>query len=122
MGTCHEDSDPARRLEEILNTAAIGTTPKPAVLQLIQRIRLTYGRLTIRVDGRLTARHRSLRKFPSVDASHKGTLHGRLNPSESCMLSHLDEVGADVRLRARFADLADEDVDSAEGDPLPVLN
>ena len=41
---------------------------------------------------------------------------------QSRTLSRLDDVGADVRLRARFADLADEDVDSAEGDPVPVLN
>ena len=38
------------------------------------------------------------------------------------MLSRLDDVGAGVRLRARFADLADEDVNSAEGDPVPVLD
>ena len=38
------------------------------------------------------------------------------------MLSRLDDGSADVRLRARLADLADEDVNSAEGDPVPVLN
>ena len=37
------------------------------------------------------------------------------------MLSRLDDVGADVRLRARFADLADEDTDSTKGDPVPIL-
>ena len=57
-----------------------------------------------------------------MDTSHESMLHGRLNPGRTRTLSHLDEVGADVRLRARFADLADEDVDSAEGDPVPVLN
>ena len=57
-----------------------------------------------------------------MDASHEGTLHGWQSPGGSRTLSHLDEVGADVRLRARLADLADEDVDSAEGDPVPVLN
>ena len=35
------------------------------------------------------------------------------------MLSRLDDVGADVRLKARLADLADEDVDSAEGTRYP---
>ena len=57
-----------------------------------------------------------------MDASHEGTLHGRLSPSRSRTLSRLDDVGADVRLKARLADLADEDVDSAEGDLVPVLN
>ena len=57
-----------------------------------------------------------------MDESNEGVLHGGLNPGGSCTLSHLDDVGADVRLRARFADLADEDVDSAEGDPVPVLD
>ena len=57
-----------------------------------------------------------------MDASHEGTLHGRLSPGGSRMLSRVDDVGVDVWLRARFADLADEDVNSAEGDPLPVLS
>ena len=57
-----------------------------------------------------------------MDATHEGTLHGGLSPAGARMLSRLDEVGADVRLRARLADAADEDMDSAEGDPLPVLN
>ena len=38
------------------------------------------------------------------------------------MLSRLDDIGADVRLRARFADLADEGVYSAKGGPIPILN
>ena len=57
-----------------------------------------------------------------MDISHKGMFHGRLNPGGYRTLSRLDDVGADVRLRARFADLADEDVNSTEGDPVPVLN
>ena len=57
-----------------------------------------------------------------MDATHEGTPHGGLSPGGSRMLSRLDEVGADVRLRARLVDPADEDVDSAEGDPVPVLN
>ena len=40
----------------------------------------------------------------------------------ACMLSRLDEVGADVRPRARFADLADEVINPTKGDPVPVLN
>ena len=54
-----------------------------------------------------------------MDDSHEGTLHGRFNPGGLRTLSRLDEVGADVRLRARFADLANEDMNSAEGDPVP---
>ena len=57
-----------------------------------------------------------------MDASHGGTLHSGLSPGGSRGLSRLDDVGADVRLRARLADLADEDVNSAEGDLVPVLN
>ena len=57
-----------------------------------------------------------------MDKSHEGMIHGGPNPGRSRTLSCLDDVGADVRLRARFADLADEDVNSAKGDPVPVLN
>ena len=57
-----------------------------------------------------------------MDASHEGMLHGGLSSGGSRMLSHLDDVGADVRLRARFADLANEIVYSAKGDPVPVLD
>ena len=48
--------------------------------------------------------------------------YGGLSLGGSCTLSRLDDVGADVRLSARLTDLADEDVDSPEGDPVPVLN
>ena len=57
-----------------------------------------------------------------MDESYERTLHGRLNPGWTHTLSHLDKVGGDVWLRARFADLADEDVNSSKGDPVPVLN
>ena len=57
-----------------------------------------------------------------MDTSYERTLHSGLNPGWTRTLSRLDEVGADVRLRARFADLADEDVNSTEGDPVPVLD
>ena len=57
-----------------------------------------------------------------MDDSHEGTLHGWLNPGGSRTLSRFDDVGADVRLRARLADLANEDVDAAEGDPVSVLD
>ena len=57
-----------------------------------------------------------------MDETNKGMRHGELNQGGSCTLSRLDDVGAGVRLRARFADLPDEDVDSAEGDPVPILD
>ena len=57
-----------------------------------------------------------------MDDSHEGTLHDRLNSGGSRTLSRFDEVDADVWLRARFADLADENMNSAKGDPIPVLN
>ena len=57
-----------------------------------------------------------------MDGTYEGALYGGLNKGRSCMLSRLDDVSADLRLRARFADLADEDVDSIKGDPVPVLN
>ena len=57
-----------------------------------------------------------------MDATDKGMLHSGLSLGGSCTLSRLDDVGAGVRLRARFADLADENMNSAEGDPVPVLN
>src|SRR3954470_22580122 len=57
-----------------------------------------------------------------MDDSHEGTFHGWLNPGRSRTLSCLDEVGAGVQLRARFTDLADENVYATKGDPVPVLN
>ena len=45
-----------------------------------------------------------------------------LNRGRACLLSRLDDVGGGVRLRARFANLADEDVNSTEGDPVHILN
>src|SRR3954463_8115834 len=60
--------------------------------------------------------------IPSMDNPHEGTLHGRFNPGRPRTLSCLDDVGADVQLRARFADLANEDVYATKGDPVPVLD
>ena len=57
-----------------------------------------------------------------MDASHESMLQGRQSLGGSRTLSRLDEVGVDVRLRARLADLADEDVNSAKGDLIAVLN
>ena len=74
------------------------------------------------MDGRLTAIRRSFRKFSSMDATHEGMLHGGLSPGGSPTLSRLDDVSADVRLRARLADLADENVYATEGDPVPILD
>ena len=57
-----------------------------------------------------------------MDDTYEGTVYGGLNLGGSCTLSRLNDVGADVRLRARFADIANENMYSAKGDPLPVLN
>ena len=57
-----------------------------------------------------------------MDTSYERTLPGGMNPGGSRTLSRLDEVGADVRLRARFTDLANENVNATKGDPVPVLN
>ena len=48
-----------------------------------------------------------------MDESHEGMLHGMLNLGGSRTLSRFDDVGADVRLRARFIDLANENVNAA---------
>jgi hypothetical protein len=45
-----------------------------------------------------------------------------LSPGGLPAPSRLDDVGADVRLRFRSAGFADEDVEFAEGDPVPVLD
>ena len=45
-----------------------------------------------------------------------------LNQGRACTLSRLDDVGAGVRLRTRFANFSDEDVDPTKGDPVPVLD
>ena len=57
-----------------------------------------------------------------MDTSYERTLHGGRNPGWTRTLSRLDEVGAGVRLRARFAGLANEDMNSAEGNPVPLLD
>ena len=57
-----------------------------------------------------------------MDATHKGTLHDGLSSGGFRTLSRLDEVGAAVRLRAWLTNPADEDVNSAKGDPVPILN
>ena len=73
-------------------------------------------------DGRLTITFRSFRKFTSVEATHKGMLHDGLSSGGFRMLSRLDEVGAAVQLRARLTNPANEDVNSAKGDSVAVLN
>ena len=54
-----------------------------------------------------------------MDASHESTLQGRQSPGGSRTLSRLDEVGAEVLLKAQLANLANENVDSAEGTRYP---
>ena len=57
-----------------------------------------------------------------MDDTYENMPWCRLNRGRACTLSRLDDVGADVWLRAWFADLANEDVYSAKGDPVPVLD
>ena len=57
-----------------------------------------------------------------MDETNKGVIHGRLNLGGSCTLSRLNEADVGVQPRDRFANLADEDVDSAKGDPVPILD
>ena len=57
-----------------------------------------------------------------MDASHESMLQGRQSPGGPCALSHLDEIGVEIRLRARLTNLANKNMDSAEGDPVPILN
>ena len=74
------------------------------------------------MDKGFFIRCRSILILRSMDDSYENMPCCGLNRGRACTLSRLDDVGAGVRLRARFADLADKDVDSAEGDPVPVLN
>ena len=57
-----------------------------------------------------------------MEASHKSMPYGRQGPGGSCTLSRLDEIGAEIRLKAWLTNLANEDMNCAKGDPVPVLN
>ena len=57
-----------------------------------------------------------------MNKTNEGGLPGGLDLGGSCALSRLDLVGADVWLRLRLSNLADEDRNLAKGDPLPVLD
>ena len=46
-------------------------------------------------------------------------LQGRQGPGGSCALGRLDEIGAEIRLRARLTNLANEDMNSAKGTRFP---
>ena len=115
--TGHEDCNPVRRIKGIRNTVAIGTAPNPAILQLIEQLGLSGRLLVTGINDGFTTRFRSILRFPSVDDSHEGTLHGRFNPGGLRTLSRLDEIGADVRLTARFSDLANENVNATKRGP-----
>ena len=57
-----------------------------------------------------------------MNENDKNMPRGGLSLGGSRALSRLDDVGADVRLSFRLTNLADEDVDSAKGDPVPILD
>ena len=57
-----------------------------------------------------------------MDETYEDMLYDGLSLYRACTLSRLDDVSAGVRLRARFADLADEDVNPTKGDSVPVFN
>ena len=60
--------------------------------------------------------------FHSTDDTYENMPCCELNRGRACTLSRLDDVGAGVRLRARFTDLADEDVNPTKGDPVPIFD
>ena len=121
MCTGHEDSDPVWQIEGVWNTVAIETSANPAVLQLIKRFGLSR-RLIIRTDHGLSIGHRPILVSRFMDDTYENMPCCWLNRDRACTLSRLDDVSACVQLRARFADLADEDVNSLKGDPIPVLD
>ena len=57
-----------------------------------------------------------------MDDTYENMLCHGLNRRRTCTPSHFDDVGADVRRSGQFTDLADEDVNPTEGDPVPVLD
>ena len=118
----HEYSNLVRQIRGVRNTVAIGTAPNLAILQLIKRFGFSGRRFVTGTNDGRVAKFRSVLITSSMDDSYEGTLHGQFNPGGSRTLSRLDEVGADVRLRARFTDLASENVNATKGDPVPVLN
>ena len=57
-----------------------------------------------------------------MDDTHENMPCLGLNQRRTYTMSRFDDVGADVRLRGRFADLADEDMNPTEGDLVSVLD
>ena len=117
----HEDGSPVWQIRGIRNTVALGSSINPSILQLIERFGFS-GRLVVGAENGLSIGCRSILILRSVDDSNEGTLHGRFSLGRSRTLSRFDEVGADVRLRPRLTDLADENVYATKGDPVPKLN
>ena len=57
-----------------------------------------------------------------MNETNKDMLRGGLNLGGSRAPSGLDDVSTDVRLSFRLTNIADEDVDSAKGNPVPILD
>ena len=117
----HEDGSPVWQIRGVRNTVALGSSANPAILQLIKRFGLSR-RLIVGADDGFSIRCRSVLIFCSVDDTYENMLGQGLNRGRACTLSRLDDVGVGLRLRARFANLADEDVNPTKGDPVPVFD
>ena len=117
----HEDGGPVWQIRGIWNTVALESSINSAVLQLIKRFGLSR-RLVVRTDHGLSIGHRPILVSRSMDDTYENMPCCGLNLGRACTLSRLDDVGAGVRLRALFADLADEDVNPAKGEPVSVFN
>ena len=117
----HEVGGPVWQIRGIRNTVALGSPTNPAILQLIERFGLSR-RLVVGADNGFYIGCRSVLVFRPMDDAYEDMLCHGPNRRRACMLGRLDDVGADVRLRGRFANLADEDVNPTKGDPVPVFD
>ena len=117
----HEDGGPVWQTGGIRNSVALRSSLNPVVLQLVKRFSF-YKRFVIRADYGLSIGHRSVLVPRSMDDTYENMPCLGLNRRRTYTPSRFDDVGADVRLGGRFADLADEDVNPTKGDPVPVFN
>ena len=117
----HEDGGLVWQTGGIRNIVTLGSFLNPAVLQLVKRFGFSR-RLVIRADYGFSIGHRSVLVPRSMDDTYENMPCLGLNRRRTCTPSRFDDVGADVRLGGRFADIADEDVNPTKGDPVPVFD